>query len=137
MFLQASELVKYYKKEELKGRLVLALTNVIPLDDRGIACRTQLLTASDIKWNKLWADHVQLLEPPPGSVPGDQVTVAGYLYNPLKPFVNPNTTVFERIASDLKVNENGVAVYKNVPLEVEGKGFVTAGTLTNCSIVFE
>lgn len=49
-------------------------------------------------------DHVELMCPPSGSVPGDLIKCEGFNHNPDKPFMNPKKKVFETVAEFLKVN---------------------------------
>ncbi len=48
--------------------------------------------------------------------------------------MNPKKKIFERVQPDLKTNDKGVATYKGVPFEIEGKGICTAPTMTNSAI---
>lgn len=86
----------------------------------------------------------ELLQAPKGSDVGDIVTVAGYprqLYDPIavlhkfeEPVKPPRRRIFSAVAPDLRVNADHIAVYKDIPLEVEGKGYVKTKFLANCPI---
>ena len=48
--------------------------------------------------------------------------------------LNPKKKVWERIKPDLHTDENRVAMYKDDPFRVEGKGICAAPTLANVNI---
>ena len=48
--------------------------------------------------------------------------------------LNPKKKVWEKIKPDLHTDENRVAMYKDDPFKVEGKGICTAPTLANVNI---
>ena len=63
-------LFKYYKAEELEGKLVCSITNLKPAKLRGIESSAMLLAGSH-------GESVKLLTPPEGSEPGDRVYLRG------------------------------------------------------------
>lgn len=75
------------------------------------------------------SENVEILEPPPGSVPGDYINVDGYTRSPDKVL-----KVFEEIALDLKTDENLQATYKGIPWVVVDKGVVVTKSLKNVKI---
>ena len=77
-------------------------------------------------------EKVEILMPPEGSKPGDVVTVDGFDRNP-DTQLNPKKKIFETCAPDLKVDGNGVAVYKGVPWAVNGEP-CKAATLTGVQV---
>lgn len=78
-------------------------------------------------------DKVEILLPPPESVPGDEVHVEGYPRVP-DPVLNPKKKIFETVAPDLKTNSERVATFKGALFNVPGKGVVTAASLVGVSI---
>lgn len=122
-----SGLVKHVKAEDLKDRLVMVLCNLKPAKMRGVASEGMVMCASS-------PEKVEVLIPPPGSVPGDKVTCPGFDLRPDSPFMNPKKKIFEGVAPDLKANDQGVATYKGIALEVAGKGQVKTPTMINCQI---
>jgi aminoacyl tRNA synthase complex-interacting multifunctional protein 1 len=118
-----SGLVKHVPIEEMKDRLVVVLCNLKPAKMRGILSEGMVMCASS-------PDKVEILNPPPGVVPGDVIEFDGYTRNP-DPVMNPKKKIFETVAPDLKTNDSKVATYKGVPFSVSGKGVVAASTLTN------
>lgn len=83
----------------------------------------------------MFLSQVELLDPPPGSVPGDLVEFEGYPSGVADAQLNPKRKIWEQVAPDLKTDGNRVATYKAVPFKIAGKeGFVTAQTLLNVQI---
>ena len=64
--------------------------------------------------------QVEILSPPADSKPGDPVEVPGFTRQP-DAQLNPKKKIFEACAPDLKVNAEGVAVYKDVAWSVNGQ----------------
>jgi len=125
-----SGLVKHVALEEMQNRMVVILCNLKPAKMRGILSEAMVMCAST-------PEKVEILLPPPGAVPGDLVTVAGFEGTPdeiIKPTNKKNISIFEQVAPDLKTDDNGKAVYKGVAWEVKGKGNITAATLKNVQV---
>lgn len=78
--------------------------------------------------------QVEILLPPEGSIPGDLVTVQGFLRRPDVPFLNPKKKIWETVAPDLKTNTDLAATYKACVLEVQGKGHIRAPSLPDAPI---
>ncbi|XP_022164372.1 aminoacyl tRNA synthase complex-interacting multifunctional protein 1 [Myzus persicae] len=117
-----SGLVKFVPLEEMSNRMVVLLCNLKPSKIRGVLSEAMVMCASS-------PEHVEILEPPPGSVPGDYINVDGYTRAPDKVL-----KVFEEIAQDLKTDENLQATYKGIPWTVADKGAVVAKSLKNIKI---
>lgn len=121
-----SGLVKHVPIEEMQNRVVVLLCNLKPAKMRGVTSEAMVMCASS-------AEKVEILTPPPNSVPGDTVHVDGYPRNP-DAVLNPKKKIFETVAPDLKTDSNLIATYKGSPLTVPGKGAVTAKTLADVNI---
>lgn len=121
-----SGLVKYISIEELNNRTTIFLCNLKPVKMRGVLSEAMLLCANG-------TDKVELFEVPERAVPGDYIMCQAFDRNP-DPVLNPKKKIFEAVAPDLKVNESGVATYKNIPLVVPWKGILKVPTLTNATI---
>lgn len=121
-----SGLVKYVPIDQMQNRLAVLLCNLKPAKMRGVTSEAMVMCAST-------PEKVEILVPPPGSVPGDRVTCDGYSGEPDKE-LNPKKKIFEKVAPDLRTDANCNATYKSVPLKVEGKGVVVAPTLANVQI---
>lgn len=93
---------------------------------RGITSEAMVMCAST-------GDHVEVLVPPAGVVPGDSVECDGYTRRP-DAVLNPKKKIFETVAPDLHTNDNLLACYKGIPLTVGDKGNVVAKTLKNVPI---
>ena len=63
--------MRHIPLEEMQNRLVVLLCNLKPAKMRGIVSEAMVMCAST-------PEKVEILAPPPGAVPGDLVTVAGY-----------------------------------------------------------
>ena len=121
-----SGLVKYVPIEEMQNRMVVALCNLKPAKMRGVTSEAMVLCAST-------QEKVEVLIPPPGSCPGDRITVEGYPGDP-DPVLNPKKKIFETVAPDLKTDGKKIATYKGVPFSVTGKGVVTTQSLIEVQI---
>ncbi|XP_026813331.1 aminoacyl tRNA synthase complex-interacting multifunctional protein 1 [Rhopalosiphum maidis] len=117
-----SGLVKFVPLEAMSNRMVVLLCNLKPSKIRGVLSEAMVMCASS-------PENVEILEPPPGSVPGDYINVAGYTRSPDKVL-----KVFEEIALDLKTDENLQATYKGIPWTVADKGAVVAKSLKDVKI---
>lgn len=117
-----SGLVKFVPLEAMSNRMVVLLCNLKPSKIRGVLSEAMVMCASS-------PENVEILEPPPGSVPGDYINVDGYTRSPDKVL-----KVFEEIALDLKTDENLQATYKGIPWTVADKGAVVAKSLKNIKI---
>lgn len=122
-----SGLRKFYKPEDLNGRMVVVLTNLKPAKVRGIESAGMVLAASN-------ADHtqVEVLDPPAGVAPGDRITFEGETAPP-EAQLNPKKGVFERVAAELKTNDQCVATYKGSAFTTP-KGIVKVATLKGAGI---
>lgn len=119
---QVSGLVRFVPVEAMLNRMVVLLCNLKPSKIRGVLSEAMVMCASS-------PDNVEILEPPPNSVPGDLINVNGYTRTPDKVL-----KVFEEIATDLKTDENLQATYKGIPWTVIDKGVVVAKSLKNVKI---
>jgi EMAP domain len=118
--------VKFIPVEELQNRLVVLLCNLKPVKMRGVTSEAMVMCAST-------PEKIEILLPPPESIPGDEVHVEGYPRVP-DPVLNPKKKIFETVAPDLKTNSERVATYKGAVFSVPGKGVVTTPSLVGVSI---
>lgn len=83
-------------------------------------------------------DKAELLIPPPESKPGDRVYVTDFPFKPKKKrYISPHKEgeiVINEIIKEMKVNYDGQAVYRGIPLLTRDNGFLTTETLRNCPI---
>lgn len=120
-----SGLVEHIPIEKMHNRLAVFMCNLKPSKMRGISSEGMIMCAN--------AGKVEILDPPPGVVPGDQITFEGYPGVPDKQ-LNPKKKIWETLKPDVRTNNERIATYKGVPFKVEGKGVVTAPTLPNAQI---
>nr|CAD7396389.1 unnamed protein product [Timema cristinae] len=121
-----SGLVKFVPLEAMQNRLAVLLCNLKPAKMRGVTSEAMVMCASS-------PDKVEILDPPEGSQPGDEIHVEGYPRVP-DPVLNPKKKIFETVAPDLKTDMEGVATYKGSPFTVPGKGVVKAFTLFGVNV---
>uniref|UniRef100_A0A2R5LEL0 Putative trna-binding protein n=1 Tax=Ornithodoros turicata TaxID=34597 RepID=A0A2R5LEL0_9ACAR len=122
-----SGLVKFVPLEELQGRLAVLLCNLKPAKMRGVTSEAMVMCAST-------PEKVEVLEPPPGSEPGDRVHCVEYPGQP-DAQLNPKKKIFEQVAPDLKTNSDKVATYKGAAWRVQGKeGYIVAASLAGVQI---
>ncbi|XP_057698401.1 aminoacyl tRNA synthase complex-interacting multifunctional protein 1-like isoform X1 [Corythoichthys intestinalis] len=110
----------------LQNCMAVLLCNLKPAQIRGVASQAAVVCVSS-------ANGLEILAPPNGAVPGDKVTVDGFTGDPDKE-LEP-AKVCEHIGFDLRTDDQCVATYKDVPLEVVGKGVCRAPTLRDCQVV--
>lgn len=104
-----SGLVKSVPLDQMIGRHVVVLCNLKPRAMRGITSHGMLLCASN-------EDH-SIVDPlcAPDQAPiGELITFKGHKVAPIDAG-NRATKAFDRIAGDLKTNEDGVALYQDIP----------------------
>lgn len=121
-----SGLVKFIPIEEMKDRMVIVMCNLKPAKMRGVTSEAMVMCAST-------PEKVEILSPPPSSVPGDLVHCEGYNRNP-EPQLNPKKKVFETCAPDLTTNDLLQACYKGTPWNIPDKGFIVSQTLINVNV---
>ncbi|KAL4429006.1 hypothetical protein ABPG77_006045 [Micractinium sp. CCAP 211/92] len=118
-----SGLVKFVPQEKMEGRRVVVVCNLKPAKMRDVMSYGMVLCASNEAH-----DQVDPINPPEGVPVGERITFEGYAKEP-EAQLNPKKKQFERIAPDLRVDANGVCVYRGVPM-MTTKGAVTA-TIAN------
>lgn len=129
----ASGLVPYYTLEEMENRRVLVLCNLKPRSLVGFKSNGMVLCASTTDEN---GNHkVEFIDPPSDAAIGSRIIGKDLeLIEPLNVKQCDKQKAFQILATDLKVNEEGVVVWKDHPLvTIEGKS-CTAPTLRNCPV---
>ncbi|KAL3797395.1 hypothetical protein HJC23_010521 [Cyclotella cryptica] len=103
----ASGLRPFYKLEEMQGRTVLVLCNLKARSLVGFPSHGMVLCASN-------ADHtsVEFAVPPEGAKIGERVIFEGIEGEPEAENKVAKKKMFEKLAPDLKTDENGVVVWK-------------------------
>jgi len=119
----ASGLKAHYSSEEMVGKNVLVLANLktrkmVGFPSHGmVLCAVKEGAAEDGS-----EDVVELLSPPEGAVPGTRIVCAGFEGEPATENQVIKKKMLNAIFPDLKVNGEGVAVYKDVPLTTGEEG---------------
>lgn len=106
-----SGLVNFIPIEEMQNRLVAVVCNLKPVKLRGVTSEGMVLAASDAGRTK-----VELLDPAPGTQPGERVTFEGYPGEPDKE-LNPKQKIWETIQPDFITTDDLVAVWKGIPFK--------------------
>lgn len=104
-----SGLVNFIPLDEMIGRSVVVLCNLKPRTMRGVTSYGMLLCASNEDHSK-----VDPLAAPDGAALGELVQFEGHRAAPVEPG-NRATKAFDRIADRLRTDENGVAMFEDVP----------------------
>lgn len=138
----ASGLVPYYSLNEMENRRVLVVCNLKPRALVGFKSNGMVLCASSTDHD---GNHkVELIHPPQDAVIGSRIIGENLEFiEPLTVKQCDKQKAFQVLASDLKVNNDGIVVWKDHALiaagvttnttAVEGK-YCTAPTLRNCSV---
>ncbi|XP_014781138.1 aminoacyl tRNA synthase complex-interacting multifunctional protein 1 [Octopus bimaculoides] len=121
-----SGLVGAVPLSEIEGHLCVFLSNLKPAKLRGVLSEGMILGANN-------GEKVELLRPPPGSVPGDRVVCAKYPGEPERVITSKNK-IWDLVKADVKTNNSCVATYKGEPLIIEGKGQVTVPSVGDSQI---
>ncbi|XP_029642215.1 aminoacyl tRNA synthase complex-interacting multifunctional protein 1-like [Octopus sinensis] len=121
-----SGLVGAVPLSDIEGHLCVFLSNLKPAKLRGVLSEGMILGANN-------GDKVELLRPPPGSVPGDRVVCAKYPGEPER-VITPKNKIWDFVKPDVKTNNSCVATYKGEPLIIEGKGQVTVPSVSDSQI---
>ncbi|CEF61766.1 tRNA-binding domain and Aminoacyl-tRNA synthetase, class 1a, anticodon-binding domain and Nucleic acid-binding, OB-fold domain and Rossmann-like alpha/beta/alpha sandwich fold domain and Methionyl-tRNA synthetase family and Methionyl/Leucyl tRNA synthetase family and Methionine-tRNA ligase, type 1 family-containing protein [Strongyloides ratti] len=121
-----SGLVKFVPIEEMQNRLVICLCNLKPAKMRGIESQAMVMCAST-------PEKVEIMEVDPSCTPGMRITCGSFVSRP-DSVLNPKKKVWEQVAPDLKVNNEGKATYKGELLLVNSQTFVVAPTLRDVNI---
>lgn len=121
-----SGLVKHISISEMQDSLVIILCNLKPAKMRGVTSEGMVMCASV-------DGFVEVLRPPPDSLPGEPVLCPGYSSNP-DSILNPKKKIFETVAPDLKTDNEMFATYKGARWSIGSKGFIKANSLKGANI---
>jgi methionine--tRNA ligase beta chain len=123
----ASGLQKLIPIEQMENQLCVVLCNLKALTLAGWNSHGMVLCAETPD-----SAVAELLVPPPGSQPGDQITFAGFERKPPAE-LNPKKNPWDNVAPKLKINSEGVAVFENIPFTTD-KGVVKSKNITDGEI---
>ncbi|GMS95771.1 hypothetical protein PENTCL1PPCAC_17946, partial [Pristionchus entomophagus] len=116
-----SGLVKHVPIDQMQNRLVVVLCNLKPAKMRGVESRAMVMCASS-------PDKVEVMDVDPSSIPGTRVLCPPFVHRP-DAQLNPKKKIWETVAEDLLVCEEGWATWKGERLLVGGETTLTAPTL--------
>lgn len=122
-----SNLLTYYKLDELQGLEVVVLTNMKASKIRGVESEGLVLCASNEK-------KFEPLKVPSGSAIGDRLFIQGYNNtNAEVAQLNPKKKVWDKIQSELKTNSDGEVVWREFSMLTINGDQVTS-SLINCNV---
>eukprot|EP00188_Purpureofilum_apyrenoidigerum_P001923 Plantae.Rhodophyta-Purpureofilum_apyrenoidigerum.ctg21126.p1 GENE.Plantae.Rhodophyta-Purpureofilum_apyrenoidigerum.ctg21126~~Plantae.Rhodophyta-Purpureofilum_apyrenoidigerum.ctg21126.p1 ORF type:complete len:342 (-),score=74.88 Plantae.Rhodophyta-Purpureofilum_apyrenoidigerum.ctg21126:232-1257(-) len=108
-----SGLRKFFPTSDTLLGPCIVLCNLKPVKMRGIVSQAMVLCATSTDGNV-----VELVQPPEGVPAGTRVTFQGESGEP-DAQLNPKKQIFEKIAPDLKTNDECIATWKQVPFMTE------------------
>lgn len=121
-----SGLVQHIPLEEMQNRMVICLCNLKPANMRGVRSEAMVICAATEDHS-----HVELVDPPVGSAPGEKVTVEGEDYVPDEVInLSDKNNIFKKLQQHLKTNDARVASFQGKPLQT-AKGHFTVKTLAD------
>jgi methionine--tRNA ligase beta chain len=121
----ASGLVPFYSLEEMQGRRVVVVANLLPRKLVGFKSNGMVLCASKVDSDG--KEVVEFVDPPASAVPGERIIGSGLSSLPLSAKQCDKRKAFETLASNLIVDSNGFAMWNGLPL-------VTQSTGEQCSV---
>jgi aminoacyl tRNA synthase complex-interacting multifunctional protein 1 len=129
----ASGLVPYYRQEELKNRRVLVLCNLKPRSLVGFKSNGMVLCASTTDSDG--HHRVEFIDPPLDAPIGSRIIGESLeVTEPMSVKQCDKLKIFQLIAPDLIVNEQGEVVWQGKRLITQQGQCCTAPTLRNCPV---
>jgi aminoacyl tRNA synthase complex-interacting multifunctional protein 1 len=130
----ASGLVPYYTLEQMEGRRLIVICNLKPRNLVGFKSNGMVLCASTTLSDGTTA--VEFVDPPASAQPGDRIIGEGLTVSePLTATKCDKLKAFEAVATDLTVDENGIANWKGHRLIVQKSSEVlTTPTIRNAHL---
>ncbi|KAI9485291.1 MAG: hypothetical protein EXX96DRAFT_544654 [Benjaminiella poitrasii] len=112
-----SGLAPYMPMDSLLNKYVIVVSNLKPSKFRGVLSQGMLLAASIPSSEAGGNEKVKLVTPPEGCIVGERISLQNNAWEGEPDAVlKPKQKIFEQIVSYLKTNEDGIAVYKGIPL---------------------
>ena len=129
----ASGLVPFYSLEEMQGRRVIVVANLLPRKLVGFKSNGMVLCASKVDSDG--KEHVEFIDPPASAVPGERIIGSGLSSLPLSAKQCDKRKAFEILSSSFVVDLDGVASWNGLPLVAQSSGeHCCAPTLRDCFI---
>ncbi|CAG8592931.1 10285_t:CDS:2 [Rhizophagus irregularis] len=128
-----SGLVNHIPLDQMQNRDVVLVCNLKPASMRGIKSYAMVLAATSAE------GKVELVDPPPGSKPGDRAYFEGYEEGTPEPVLNPKKKIWETLQPGLITTNKKEASWvnnedKSVHLLRTEKGICTVPTVINATI---
>jgi tyrosyl-tRNA synthetase len=114
--------------DHLEGTKRVFLVNLKPAKMGGIESQGMLMCTRGSDGS------VEPLSVPESAENGDRICVTGFESEKADERLNPKKKIWETLAPEFKVDENGEAQFKGTPIVVEGKGTVTSATIRDGQI---
>ena len=114
-----SGLVNFYKPEELKDQLVVVVCNMKPKKLVGTDSHGMVLCAST-------PESVKIIQPPATAKPGDCVSFGKNADAAVPTKAIPSSNKMGQLLEQLRTDDNGIVMWKDVPLTIGGEHPVTA-----------
>ncbi|KAJ6370622.1 hypothetical protein OIU76_028830 [Salix suchowensis] len=129
-----SGLVKYIPLDHLQQRNVAVLANLKPRNMRGVKSNGMLMAASDASH-----EHVELLHPPDGSIPGERIWFGSpddqtNLPDPASPNQIQKKKIWESVQPHLKTDDSCMAILGGEHFMRTSAGVVASKSLNNANI---
>jgi aminoacyl tRNA synthase complex-interacting multifunctional protein 1 len=107
-----SGLVHYIPREEMRDKYLVVVCNLKPANMRGIKSYGMVLAATHKDGKEA---GIELIQPPPGSKPGDRVYFEGAEYENAEPLaqLNPKKKIFETIQPGFTTLDSKEAAWVN------------------------
>jgi methionine--tRNA ligase beta chain len=124
-----SGLREFYSKEEMENRMVLVLCNLKQRNLGGVPSHGMVLCASN-------SDHtaVEFVIPPEGAEIGERVIFEGLSGDPEPENKVAKKKILEKLAPDLKTDENGVVVWKGCKSMTNAGSCVAMNGMKNAQV---
>ena len=126
----ASGLVPHYTLEEMQDRRIVVICNLVPRKLVGFKSHGMVLCAAK-KDEATGAEKVEFVDPPADAAIGERLVGDGLkIHDPLSAKQCDKKKAFEQVAADLRVNAEGVAMWKDLNLvAAESRGISSTPTI--------
>lgn len=115
----ASGLVHHYTLEQMMGKRLIVVCNLKPRSLVGFKSNGMVLCAATKNEAAASGETVEFVDPPADAAIGERVIGEGLTNAPVSASQCDKKKVFETIGADLRVNEDGVAMWKDIRLVTE------------------
>ena len=129
----ASGLVPFYSLDEMLGRRVIVVANLLPRKLVGFKSNGMVLCAT--RKDSDGVESVEFVEPPAAAAPGERIIGLGLTSLPLAAKQCDKRKAFETLSASLRVDDEGIARWDGLHLVAQSSGeYCRAPTLRDCPI---